>query len=597
MGEAETVGARAHLIERRAEVCDGCSGCVRCCPTRAIRVVGGCSEVIEEKCVACGMCVGECGRGGHRVRDDSPEVVALLRSRRPVVVLLATEFVAALSPMTVVQIERALDTLGFCAVETTVLGEEMVAGAYEQLYSRDTSLLSIRSTCPVVTEFVRKFHPALVQALAPLVPPYIAQARLIKELYEGDVAVVYVSPCYARKDEARVPEFGGVVDVAIDFLELERLMAGRVAVPAQHHSPAAAVRRPGLLKEVSLTDGFPRQTVADRHMSESSVTTVRGLDDLERLLRAVEAGEAAPAIIDALNCEGCIDGPAVAPGLSLYAKRTIDSAARRNQGATRVSTRALLGVLPAINLLRSFTPAPVSVPRPSEQEIDQELARAGFTVDSAPDCGACGWPTCVGHATAVLQGDSTWDLCLPLQRSMLKEHALQLHASETLDPLTGIWNRRSYADRLALEMARHLRYGSELSIMLVDIDGLGALNDRYGEPAGDGVLVAVAARLAQQTRSTDLIARWIGDQFAVILPGIGKTAAFAVAEKLRESIGASPVSVDSDGYTQDIGVTASFGVAAAGKVGGEPADLLEAADAALRDAMASGGDQVRLAPG
>ncbi|MHB1477917.1 MAG: [Fe-Fe] hydrogenase large subunit C-terminal domain-containing protein, partial [Coriobacteriia bacterium] len=361
MAEIE-VALPGPLIEQRKDDCAECWCCVRCCPVRAIRVTGGRSEIVQEKCIGCGQCVSECSRGGFVVRDDTDAVRALIRSHRPVVALLASEFIAALYPMTVSQVERSLESIGFSSVETTLLGEELVASAYEQLHARSESAMSIRSTCPVAVDYVRKYHPAFVPALAPLVPPYIAQARLIRSLYPSDVAIVYVSPCYARKDEIRDPEFAGAVDVAIDFTELKRMIVeGRSLAPGASVT-APPPSRPSALKEISLTDGFPRQTLVSRNLTDRTVSAVRGIEDIDRLLSAIEAGETAPQVIDILNCEGCIDGPAVNPGLSLFAKRNVESAARRAPGTTRVSTRAMLGILPVVDLVRSFSAAPVSVP-------------------------------------------------------------------------------------------------------------------------------------------------------------------------------------------------------------------------------------------
>lgn len=591
----------APLIAHPKGSCNECWGCVRVCPVNAIRVIGGHSEVVQDKCVACGLCVTECGRGGHIVRDDTPIVRDLLRSRRPVVALLASEFIAALHPMTVAQIERALDTLGFRAVETTLLGEEIVAEAYEQLHHRDDVLISMRSTCPVVVSYVRKFFPALVPALAPIVPPYVAQARLIREVYDPETAIVYVSPCYARKDEYRDPEFRGAVDAVIDFLELRSLIEG---LPDADTRPGTPVARPGVLKEISLTDGFPRQTLVSRDLTDSTVHTVRGLDELGRLLRALIAGEVGPTILDALNCEGCIDGPAVNPGLSVFAKRNIESAAREHPGTTRVSTRAILSVLPAVDVVRSFVADPVVTHRPSDEQIDEILAAGRITRDTAPDCGACGWSTCVEHAVAVFNAESSWDLCLPLQRALyeeqrvrLSEQRVALEEAQTLDPGTGLWNRRAFSDRLDVELARHARYGSPLAVVLIDIDDFGDVNGLLGRAGGDAVLTAIAERMAGGLRSTDFPARWVGDQFAVILPGIGKTAAFAVAEKLRSAVGGEPFTVHSGGYTGDVSVTISLGVAAASPALNDAHELIEAADGALHEAMNAGKDRVHLAPG
>ncbi|MBN2248622.1 MAG: diguanylate cyclase [Coriobacteriia bacterium] len=521
---------------------------------------------------------------------------ALIRSRRPVVALLASEFIAALYPMTVSQVERSLEALGFSSVETTLLGEELVASAYEQLHARSESAMSIRSTCPVAVDFIRKYHPAFVPALAPLVPPYIAQARLIRSLYPPDVAVVYVSPCYARKDEFRDPEFGGAVDVVIDFTELKCMITEGHSLAPGGSVATPPPSRPSVLKEISLTDGFPRQTLVSRDLTDCTVSAVRGLEDLDRLLTAIAAGETAPQVIDMLNCEGCIDGPAVNPGLSLFAKRNVESAARRAPGTTRVSTRAMLGILPLVDLVRSFNATPVVAPRLDAATIDATLAEGELTRETAPDCGACGWSTCVEHAEAVHNAESAWELCLPLQRRRLAEHRTQLEESQTLDQLTGVWNRRVFGDRLAIELARVVRYKTQLCLALLDLDGFGQVNSVLGRRTGDHVLVEIARRLDSSLRATDVLGRWTGDRFAVALPGITKTEAFVVAEKLRDAVRAGLTVSTEGGYTQEVTVTASIGVASATATA-DALELFEAADGALLEAVQDGGDTVRLARG
>jgi len=599
MGEVVTLtGELGPLILSVPGRCLECWSCVRYCPANAIRIADGCTQVIEEKCVACGLCVSECGNCGHAVRDDTGRVRELLSSGRPVVCVLATEFVAALHPMPTGEIESAVESLGFYSVESTLLGEELVAMAYERQHSREGGLPVLRSTCPVTTSWVRRFHPKLTQALAPIVPPYVAQARLIKSLYPEGTAVVYVSPCYARKDEFLDPELGGAVDAVIDFIELKGMMTGANPLPGATGAQVCGVRRPAPIKELSLTDGYPRATLESRNLTSSDVVVVRGLRALERLLVAIEAGEAAPAIVDMLNCEGCVDGPAVNPGLSVFAKRNIDAAEREGRGRSTVSSRALLRYLPAVDVVRAHSADPVHLPEPTDEQIDVILSEGEFDGRSeTPDCGACGYETCVEHAVAIFQGNSTWDMCFPLQRKKLLRHAKALEESATLDPLTSLWNRRVFAERLEDEMARHARYGHKVSLMMMDIDALKDVNDRLGHLAGDRVLTAVSDLLRESLRTTDIASRYGGDEFALILPSVGKTEAFAAAEKLRTLVESMALRVHRDGHTEDVAVRVSIGVASAGTAANDPIGLIEAADRALYEAKEAGRNQVRLAAG
>lgn len=580
------------LFSHHGERCIECWGCVRHCPARAIRIVDGRAEVIEERCVKCGICVTECRNSGHLVRDDLPAVRELLESGRPVVALMASEFIAALHPLTTSEIDGCLAEAGFTAVETTILGEEIVASAYMQSHSPSSSMLpKLRSTCPVAVEWVTRFHPQLVGALTPIVPPYIAQARLIRELYPDDVAVVYVSPCWARKDEIYDVRLEGEIDVAIGFDELRRLFE-EVPVPEEQDLPPV---RPRAIKELSVTDGFPRRVLTERNLTDSDVAVVRGIKELDQLLTAISRGETAPAVVDMLTCEGCIDGPCVNTDLSVYMKRAVDVAERERQPPPAVDSRAFIAALPAVALRRTFVANPAPSAAPTDEEIDGVLAAGEFVArGEALDCGACGFTTCVDHAVAIWEGHSSWDLCFPLQRKRLVREREQFAEVALLDTLTGLMNRRAFDARIAEEVARSERYGTPVSLVMLDLDGFKDINDIHGHQCGDDLLRAVGVVLHSQLRTADAAFRYGGDEFAIILANTAKTDAWAVAEKVRCSLARVTIT-NEDGPA--VSTTASVGIASVKDGALQPRELVEAADHALYTAKRGGRNRVELAAG
>ena len=132
-----------------------------------------------------------------------------------------------------------------------------------------------------------------------------------------------------------------------------------------------------------------------------------------------------------------------------------------------------------------------------------------------------------------------------------------------IDPLTGLPNRQVFNHNLKTGLERNARFGESFSFIIFDLDHFKEVNDTYGHDAGDRVLVEMARRLSQDVslRELDLLVRYGGEEFAIILPATPKEGACILADRISKTIGKEPFKItDGDGRSLDITVTASIGI-------------------------------------
>jgi len=158
----------------------------------------------------------------------------------------------------------------------------------------------------------------------------------------------------------------------------------------------------------------------------------------------------------------------------------------------------------------------------------------------------------------------------------------------TTDLLTGLLNRRAFLESTSREVARTKRYNDVLSVILLDVDHFKHINDRRGHAAGDMVLAAVGKLLNLAVRTCDIVARWGGEEFVLVLPSTPLDGAAQVAERVRELLETADI---KDGNRDPIPVTASFGVATY-MLGETLEQVVDRADRAMYLAKSGGRNRV-----
>ncbi len=180
---------------------------------------------------------------------------------------------------------------------------------------------------------------------------------------------------------------------------------------------------------------------------------------------------------------------------------------------------------------------------------------------------------------------SRQDLLVEMERRIETEKELA-HQAKT-DELTGLFNRRAYSEQMKREVERANRYDTPLCLLMFDIDYFKKVNDTYGHEVGDFVLTEVARISKNTMREQDVVARWGGEEFMVILPHTEQEGALKIAERLRSAIGGYD-------FAEPKQVTVSIGVTER-KAGDSYDSLISRVDLALYEAKSAGRNRVEVA--
>ena len=199
-------------------------------------------------------------------------------------------------------------------------------------------------------------------------------------------------------------------------------------------------------------------------------------------------------------------------------------------------------------------------------------------------------PTSIGHFAI----DIAPMLLVAYTTSMLSGDIVnamnRVKATSDTDELTGLYNIRGFNALSRHEFGQAARYNRSFSLMMIDSDHLKEINDTYGHAAGDRLIQTIAHVIRNALKSTDVIARYGGDEFVCMLPGAGQQAALMVGERIRQRLADEPLPVDNG----HIAITVSIGIATYPNHGTTLDDLSKSADRALYVSKAKGRDRVTV---
>ena len=438
------------LVYTIKELCRTCYTCVRECPAKAIRIVGGQAEVIDERCIACGNCTKVCSQGAKVFLNTTERVMKLIENNDKVAAIVAPSFPAEFSDIPDYRLLTGMiRKLGFKYVAEVSFGADLVAERYRKLVD-DNDKFYISSDCPSIVNYIKFYHPSLVDNLAPIVSPMVAMGRVMREKYGKEIQVVFIGPCVAKKAESIE------IDEAITFTELRDLFADKGITPenitpVDFDDPAGGrgaifpVAR-GLLQTAQISDDAVT----------GNIIAAEGRIDFQNALKEFEAGLIKNQHMELLCCEGCIMGPGLSKNGKQLNRRSLVGSYANNKMRN-------IDLEKWKNAIDQFSEIDLSVTHRSDSSLVEDLTEKDVsdvmqlmgkkTRKDELDCGACGYETCIEHAKAIKRGLAEVEMCLPYTIEKLHKSVKDLALS----------NEKLSTMRQALKQSEKLAHMGQLS--------------------------------------------------------------------------------------------------------------------------------------
>jgi len=288
---------------------------MRSCPVSAIDYDKKTDElnIIDERCIACGACFIDCPEEAILYQDSIVKVKRLLEGERPVFIVCDTDISAEFTDISDYRkFVSMLKALGFKKVFSAALAVDLVASQYKKLLSEEfKGKYYLSANCPVVVNLVERYYPHLIGNLAPILSPDLLTAKMIREQFKKtDIALVYLTPCLAHKQDVIRDELRTRYDAVLLFPEIRKLFDEKNIQERQvEFSDFDGLEgKKGLLYPIS------RGILQAGDISESLLDgNIRNTDGMQNVMKATGSfdmqNEVLHSHLNLFFCEGCVMGP------------------------------------------------------------------------------------------------------------------------------------------------------------------------------------------------------------------------------------------------------------------------------------------------
>jgi iron only hydrogenase large subunit-like protein len=458
------------LIMTNKDKCNLSYTCIRVCPAKAIKIENDHANIIGNRCIGCGNCVTVCAQDAIEYRKSEDIVKQLLGGIDPVVAIcdpsISGEFDDILDYRHFVGMIRAL---GFDYVVEAAFGADLVAYKYKELFDNFHGKYYISTKCPALVNQIENFHPDLVDNLAPIVPPGVAMAKVVRKKYGPNVKIVSLSPCVASKNDVKAfNNSDGNIHAVLSFVELRKLFKERDitenSVEYSEFDPPFA-RLGGLFP---ISHGLFQAADINISMLNGGIISTEGRNNFLRAINEFKTHQNLNQHLDLFYCEGCIMGPGTSPVGRKFSRRSqvIRYVRKRLKSLDEGQWKQEIEEYKDLDLTRGFLSRGMSLPEPSETEVMEVLKEMGKEkIEDQLGCGACGYESCREFAIAKCQGLANYEMCSSYTIKNMNSYIKELNSANA--KLSETKTALKESERIANEERRLAQEASEtVSAML-----------------------------------------------------------------------------------------------------------------------------------